>query len=172
MSTADFHEGINFAAVYKLPFILIVENNQYAYSTPTSKQANVKDLVVRAKGYGIDGEIVDGNDVLAMVDVVRRARERCLEGRGPVMIEAKTFRRKGHAEHDDAGYVPQAIRAEWELRDPIDAYVRFLTGSRTATRGELDEIERKANQLLEEAAEEALNAPFPDPVIAQEDVYA
>lgn len=113
MSTTDFHEGINLAAVHRLPFILVVENNGYAYSTPTSQQANVVDLVVRADAYGIHGEIVDGNNVLAVLDATRRARERCLAGRGPVLLEAKTFRRKGHAEHDDAGYVPAELKRKW-----------------------------------------------------------
>jgi len=172
MSTADFHEGVNFAAVHKLPFILIVENNHFAYSTPTRMQANVPDLIVRAKGYGMYGEIVDGNNVFAMVDVVRRARERCVAGGGPVMIEAKTFRRKGHAEHDDAGYVPEELRKEWEGKDPIDACERFLLAAGVATQDELGEIRSKSDEMMEQSADEALNAPFPDPSIAQEDVYA
>jgi pyruvate dehydrogenase E1 component alpha subunit/2-oxoisovalerate dehydrogenase E1 component alpha subunit len=172
MSTTDFHEGVNFAAVHRLPFILVVENNMYAYSTPTSRQANVPDLAVRAGGYGIHGEIVDGNNVLAMVDVVRRARERCLEGSGPVLIEAKTFRRRGHAEHDDAGYVPDELLRQWERKDPIEAYERNLTTEGVATRDELAEIEQKINETLEHSAEEVLSAPFPDASIAEEDVYA
>lgn len=172
MSTTDFHEGLNFAAVHKLPFILIVENNGWAYSTSTSRQANVTDLAVRATGYGCHGEIVDGNDVLAMVDVSRRARERCLEGEGPVLIEAKTFRRKGHAEHDAAGYVPDEERAAWEKKDPIDAYERFLLGDGDCTRAELDAIGQRIDNELEESMNTVMEAPFPDPSIAQEDVYA
>jgi pyruvate dehydrogenase E1 component alpha subunit/2-oxoisovalerate dehydrogenase E1 component alpha subunit len=171
MSTTDFHEGLNFAAVHRLPFILIVENNGWAYSTSTSRQANVTDLAVRAKGYGCHGEIVDGNNVLAMVDVVRRARERCVAGEGPVMIEAKTFRRKGHAEHDDAGYVPAEEREYWEPRDPIDAYRRYLDGEGVGA-DELNTIENEIDQELEESVKTVLEAPFPDPAIAQEDVYA
>jgi pyruvate dehydrogenase E1 component alpha subunit/2-oxoisovalerate dehydrogenase E1 component alpha subunit len=172
MSTTDFHEGMNFAAVHKVPMILIVENNGWAYSTCTARQANVPDLVIRAKGYGCYGEIADGNDVLAMVDVARRARERCVAGEGPVMIEAKTFRRKGHAEHDDAGYVPKAERAEWEKKDPIDACVRYLLGDGGCTRAELDDIEKRIDDELEASVNEVMEAPFPDPSIAQEDVYA
>jgi pyruvate dehydrogenase E1 component alpha subunit/2-oxoisovalerate dehydrogenase E1 component alpha subunit len=172
MSTTDFHEGLNFAAVRRVPLILIVENNGYAYSTPTSRQANVPDLVIRARGYGIYGEQVDGNNVLAMVDVVRRARARCVAGEGPVMIEAKTFRRKGHAEHDDAGYVSPGLREEWEEKDPIDAFRRYLHSSGVAAPGELEEIESKITATLEKSADEAMAAPFPDPSIAMEDVYA
>jgi pyruvate dehydrogenase E1 component alpha subunit/2-oxoisovalerate dehydrogenase E1 component alpha subunit len=172
MSTTDFHEGMNFAAVHALPMILIVENNGYAYSTPTRQQANVPDLVIRAKGYGMYGEIADGNNVLAMVDVIRRARERCVAGDGPVMIEAKTFRRKGHAEHDDAGYVTPGLREEWEKKDPIDAFRRYLIDAGVAGSGELEDIEAKIIELLEKSADEAMAAPFPDPSIAMEDVYA
>ena len=172
MSTTDFHEGMNFAAVHKLPLVLIVENNGYAYSTPTSRQAAVPDLAVRARGYGCHGEIVDGNNVLAMVDVTRRARARCLRGEGPVLVEAKTFRRKGHAEHDDAGYVPREMRAEWERRDPLDAFRRYLLEEMDVAAADLEDIERKADEEIERSVEEALAAPFPDAAIAREDVYA
>jgi pyruvate dehydrogenase E1 component alpha subunit/2-oxoisovalerate dehydrogenase E1 component alpha subunit len=105
-STGDFHEGLNFAAVLNVPFVLIAEHNGFAYSTPTSKQMRIKNIVTRAAAYGIPGEIVDGNDVLAVYEATKRAVERAREGGGPSLIEAKTFRMKGHAEHDDAGYVP------------------------------------------------------------------
>jgi len=172
MSTTEFHEGMNFAGVHKLPLRLIVENNLWAYSTHVSKQANVVDLAVRAESYGCYGEIVDGNNVLAMLDATRRARARCLAGEGPVMLEAKTFRRKGHAEHDDAGYVPSEQRAEWEKKDPIDAYRRFLVERRVVDSAqEIDEIDAKIVAILESAANEALSAPFPDPSIVTENVY-
>jgi pyruvate dehydrogenase E1 component alpha subunit/2-oxoisovalerate dehydrogenase E1 component alpha subunit len=172
MSTTDFHEGMNFAGVHDLPLILIVENNGFAYSTPTSMQANIPDLAVRAPGYGAYGEVVDGNNVLAMLDAVRRARKRCLDGGGPVMIEAKTFRRKGHAEHDDAGYVPAELRAEWEKKDPIDAYRRHLLAHGVVTSDtEIEDIDSRIVAILEDAANEALAAPFPDPSIARENVY-
>jgi pyruvate dehydrogenase E1 component alpha subunit/2-oxoisovalerate dehydrogenase E1 component alpha subunit len=172
MSTTDFHEGVNFAAVHKLPLILVVENNGWAYSTSTSKQCLVRDLAVRAKGYGCTGEIVDGNDVLAVLDATRRARKRCLDGAGPVLLEAKTFRRKGHAEHDDAGYVPAEERAAWELKDPLDGYRRYLLGEAAVAERELEEIDTQIDEELESAMETVLAAPFPDPSIAQEDVYA
>lgn len=172
MSTTDFHEGMNFAGVHRLPFILIVENNGYAYSTPASLQANVQDLALRAPGYGAHGEIVDGNNVLAMLDAVRRARVRCLAGAGPVMIEAKTFRRKGHAEHDDAGYVPRELLAAWEKKDPMDAYRRYLLAHGVVeSEQEIRDIDAKIVAILEHAANEALAAPFPDPSIARENVY-
>lgn len=171
-STTDFHEGINFAAVHKLPLILIIENNQYAYSTPARLQFAVTDLIDRAVGYGCYGEIVDGNNVLAVLDVVRRARARCVAGDGPVMIEAKTFRRKGHAEHDDAGYVPRELLAAWEKKDPIDAYLRWLFANNVAeSEQEIAGINTDITAILEAAADEVLAAPFPDPSIARENVY-
>jgi TPP-dependent pyruvate/acetoin dehydrogenase alpha subunit len=171
-STTDFHEGMNFAAVQKLPLIIIVENNLYAYSTHVSMQFNVKDFIVRAEGYGCYGEMVDGNNVLAMLDVIRRARARCVEGSGPVLIEAKTFRRKGHAEHDDAGYVPADLRAEWERKDPLDAYRRFLEMHRVVESArEIEEIDAKIAQMLDAAVDEALASPFPDSSTLLENVY-
>jgi len=171
-STTDFHEGMNFAAVQKLPLIIVVENNGWAYSTATSRQFNVKDFVVRAKGYGCYGEIFDGNNVMAALDATRRARQRCIEGGGPVLLEAKTFRRKGHAEHDDAGYVPAEERAYWEKRDPLDAYRRFLEMHRIVESArEIEEIDAKIGQLLDAAVDEALASPLPDPSTLMENVY-
>jgi TPP-dependent pyruvate/acetoin dehydrogenase alpha subunit len=171
-STTDFHEGMNFAAVQRVPLIVIVENNLYAYSTHVSRQFNVKDFVVRAAGYGCYGEMVDGNNVLSVLDVVRRARARCVAGGGPVLIEAKTFRRKGHAEHDDAGYVPSDLRAEWEKKDPIDAYRRFLVANRIVdSEREFEEIDERITELLEAAVNEALASPFPHPSTLLEGVY-
>jgi pyruvate dehydrogenase E1 component alpha subunit/2-oxoisovalerate dehydrogenase E1 component alpha subunit len=171
-STTDFHEGINFAAIHKLPLIVIVENNGFAYSTPTSMQFNVEDFIERAPGYGCYGEIFDGNNVLAAVDATRRARQRCIEGAGPVLLEAKTFRRKGHAEHDDAGYVPAELRAYWEKRDPLDAYRRFLvTHMIVESNQEIEAIDAKISQSLDAAVDEALASPFPDPSTLMENVY-
>ncbi len=171
-STTDFHEGMNFAAVHKLPLIIIVENNGWAYSTPASRQFNVRDFVVRADGYGCYGEMFDGNNVMAALDVTRRARVRCLNGEGPVLLEAKTFRRKGHAEHDDAGYVPAEERAYWEKRDPLDAYRRFLDMHRIVeSASEIEEIDSRINQMLDAAVDEALASPFPDPSTLMENVY-
>jgi TPP-dependent pyruvate/acetoin dehydrogenase alpha subunit len=171
-STTDFHEGMNFAAVQKLPLIIIVENNGYAYSTPVSMQFNVPDFVVRAQGYGCYGEIFDGNNVMAALDATRRARERCVSGEGPVLLEAKTFRRKGHAEHDDAGYVPAELLAYWEKRDPLDAYRRFLDMHGVVeSAAEIEEIDTRIKQMLDAAVDEALASPFPDPSTLMENVY-
>jgi pyruvate dehydrogenase E1 component alpha subunit/2-oxoisovalerate dehydrogenase E1 component alpha subunit len=170
-STTDFHEGVNFAAVQRVPFILIMENNLYAYSTHVSRQFPMKDLNDKAASYGCHGEIMDGNNVLAVYDATKRARQMCVEGKGPVLLEAKTFRRKGHAEHDDAGYVPQKIREEWEAKDPLDAYTRFVLEEQIATKSDLDTIDEAIRQELDVCVQEVLDSPFPEPSIALQDVY-
>ena len=171
-STTDFHEGVNFAAVQKVPLILVMENNLWAYSTYVSKQFPTKDLVSKAPAYGCYGEAFDGNNVLAAYDAAKRARERCIEDNGPVLLEAITFRRKGHAEHDPAGYVPKEMREEWEKKDPIDAYTRFLLDEQIADQSTLDAMDEEIVNELETAAEEILASPFPDPSAAAEGVYA
>lgn len=172
-STTDFHEGVNFASVHKLPMILIIQNNGYAYSTPASQQANIEKLSVRAANYGIHGESVDGNNVLAVLDAVRRARKTCIHGKGPVIVEALTFRRKGHAEHDDAGYVPEEVRQKWEEKDPLDAFRRYLAGRTDIfSEDDLKEIESRVEDELEKDVQAALDAPLPEPNVHEEDVYA
>src|SRR6201998_1073729 len=126
-STGVFHEGLNFAATQKAPFVLILENNGWAYSTPVRRQVPLENLADRAKAYGITSYIVDGNDVVAVYSTAKEAVERARAGEGPILIEAKTFRRRGHAQHDPAEYVPQAQRAYWEKRDPIALHEKFLT---------------------------------------------
>ena len=113
-STGVFHEGLNFAAVQKAPFVLILENNLWAYSTPVKRQVPLENLADRAKAYGISSYIVDGNDVVAVYTTTREAVARARAGEGPILIEAKSFRRLGHAQHDPAEYVPKEMRAYWE----------------------------------------------------------
>jgi pyruvate dehydrogenase E1 component alpha subunit/2-oxoisovalerate dehydrogenase E1 component alpha subunit len=163
MSTGAFHEGLNFAAVQRLPLIVIAEYNFYAYSTPTSKQTAVKDLAEKAAGYGIPGHIVDGNDIVACYEVTRKAAEYARGGGGAVLIEAKTYRRKGHAEHDDQRYVPPEEIEYWEKNnDPIDRYERYLTENLTASREKLDEITADINRELDEDVAWAESSPMPD----------
>src|ERR1700720_1462144 len=148
-STGVFHEGLNLAAVQKAPFVLIVENNQWAYSTPTDKQSALRDLSDRAKAYGIDSYIVDGNDVVAVYSTAKEAVEQARAGEGPILIEAKSFRRMGHAQHDPAEYVPKEMRAHWEARDPILLYEKFLTAEKILDANEKKQIEDKIDALLQ-----------------------
>ncbi len=171
-STGDFHEGLNFAAVLNVPFVLIAEHNGYAYSTPTSKQMRVKNIVTRAAAYGIPGEMVDGNDVLAVYEATKRAVDRARSGAGPTLIEAKTFRMRGHAEHDDAGYVPPEMFEDWKKKDPIERFERHLLGSGMATEEDLKGIVAKIDEELNREVDAALASPFPPAERAFEGVYA
>jgi len=172
MSTGAFHEGLNFAAVQRLPLIVVAEYNHYAYSTPTSLQTAVRDLAEKAAGYGIPGHIVDGNDVIAGYEVTRRAAETARRHGGAVLIEAKTYRRKGHAEHDDQRYVPDGEVEWWEKHnDPIDRFERFLTEQKVATKAQLAEIVADVQREIDEDVEWAESSPMPDPEHAAYDVF-
>src|ERR671916_1163369 len=151
MSTGAFHEGLNFAAVQRLPLVVVAEYNHYAYSTPTRLQTAVEDLAEKAAGYGIPGHIVDGNDIVACYEVTRKAAEYARAGGGAVLIEAKTYRRKGHAEHDDQRYVPTDEIEWWEKNnDPLDRYEAYLIERGVATREKLEEISADINREIDE----------------------
>lgn len=170
-STGVFHEGLNFAATQKAPFVLVLENNLWAYSTPVGRQVPLDNLADRARAYGIASYTVDGNDVVAMYTTAKEAVDRARTGEGPILIEAKTFRRMGHAQHDPAEYVPKAMRAYWEARDPILLYEEFLTGAKLLDAKSRKEIEEKINSLLAKEREFAENSPMPPPELAAEGVY-
>jgi len=171
MSTGAFHEGLNFAAVQRLPVIIIAEHNWYAYSTPTSKQTAVKDLAEKAAGYGIPGHIVDGNDIIACYEMTKKAAEFARGGGGTVLIEAKSYRRKGHAEHDDQRYLPPGELEEWERKDPIDRYERHLISQNIATRERLDEIVADVQREIDEDVAWAESSPMPEPEKAAYGVF-
>jgi len=170
-STGVFHEGLNFAAVQKAAFVLILENNLWAYSTPVRKQVPLENLADRAKAYGIDSYIVDGNDVVAVYSTAKEAVERARAGEGPILIEAKSFRRMGHAQHDPAEYVPKEMRAHWEARDPIALYEKFLASEKLLDAKGKKEIEEKINTLLAKEREFAENSPMPPAEFAETGVY-
>ena len=158
MSTGAFHEGINFAAVQKLPLIVVAEYNHYAYSTPTNLQSAVKDLAEKAAGYNIPASIVDGNDVVACYEVTSRAADYARQGGGAVLIEAKTYRRKGHAEHVPAGEI------EWweKHNDPVDRYERYLTERGLADAAKLEEVTAGVLREIEEDCAWAESSPMPE----------
>jgi TPP-dependent pyruvate/acetoin dehydrogenase alpha subunit len=172
MSTGAFHEGLNFAAVQRLPLIVVAEYNHYAYSTPTSKQTAVKDLAEKAAGYGIPGHIVDGNDIIACYEVAKRAAEYARSGGGAVLIEAKTYRRKGHAEHDDQRYVPAGEIEEWKKNnDPVDRYERYLIEQGIASREKMEEITADVQREIDEDVAWAESSPMPEPEQAAYNVF-
>jgi TPP-dependent pyruvate/acetoin dehydrogenase alpha subunit len=166
-SRGDFHEAMNWAGVQKLPVIFVLENNQYAYSTPLHAQFAV-DPVERAAAYGFPGAKVDGNDPEAMFEATREARERALAGEGPTLLEAVTMRMHGHAAHDDMKYVPQAQIEEWRAKDPIDRQARRLE----ALGVDVDAVRASVKAEIEAAVQEALTMPMPDPDSASEGVFA
>ncbi len=170
-STGAFHEGFNLAAVRRLPLVVIVENNQYAYSTPVSKQTAVKSFVDKAEGYGVYGERCDGNDVLAVYEMTKRAVERARAGEGASLLEVITYRRKGHAEHDAQAYVPPGEIEYWEARDPIDRFEKQLLENGWATRQELESIRARVDEEVDRARDEAEASPLPEPDAALDGVY-
>jgi pyruvate dehydrogenase E1 component alpha subunit/2-oxoisovalerate dehydrogenase E1 component alpha subunit len=178
-STGSFHEGLNFAAVQRCPLVVIVENNGYAYSTPIAKQTAVGAFRDKALAYGIPGEQADGNDVLATYDVTKRAVERARRGEGPTLIELLTYRRKGHAEHDNQSYVPAGEVEWWERHnDPIDRYVAILrqvddvapdelTAIDTRVRGEIDAATAAVESAREPEATDALVGVYAAPDVTE-----
>lgn len=171
-STGAFHEGFNFACVQKAPLVLVVENNKWAYSTPTRKQTANPRFVDRARAYGCFGEQVDGNDVLAVYETTRRAIARARRGDGPTLIEADTMRMRGHAEHDDMKYVPREMLEEWAGRDPLAGYERRLLENGTATRDELEQIAAELDAFVRGELAWAEASPLPEPESGVDGVYA
>lgn len=171
-NVGDFHEGLNFAGVLKLPLVVVVENNKYAYSTPVEYQTAAPCFAWRALGYGIACDLVDGNDVLAVYRVVKEAVDRARDGGGPTLIEADTMRMRGHAIHDDAKYVPPELFAYWEKRDPIARFERQLRRARILTDRRVAEIDEAVKAEVEEQTEDALRQPLPDPAREEDEVYA
>jgi len=168
----DFHEGLNFAAVHKAPLVLIIENNQYAYSTPNRLQYACERLSDRAIGYGIAGFHIDGTNVLEVYGTCRRAVERARAGEGPTLIEAVSMRMRGHSEHDDHKYVPKELLEEWARRDPIERYQAFLLEKGLLTPESLKTLESQVEGEIDEAVQFAENSPEPEPHTAAEGVYA
>jgi len=172
-STGAFHEGINFAAVQRLPLVVIIENNGYAYSTPTAKQTAAKQFVDKAIGYGVYGEQCDGNDVLAVYDCTKRAVDRARAGEGVSLLELMTYRRKGHAEHDNQSYVPEGEIERWAAEnDPIDRFVRVLRDREGVSAETLAEIDARVVREIDAATDEAERSGVPHPLDALVGVYA
>jgi TPP-dependent pyruvate/acetoin dehydrogenase alpha subunit len=172
-STGAFHEGINFAAVQRCPLVVIVENNQFAYTTPTRMQTAAESFVDKAPGYGVAGEQVDGNDVLAVYGAARRAVGRARAGDGVTLIEVLTYRRLGHAQHDNQSYQSVEEIERWAREnDPLDRYTATLLESGWATKAELAKLDASVDEQLAAAEAEADASPLPESEEALTDVYA
>lgn len=170
-STGAWHEGLNFAAVRGCPLILMLEANQWAFSTPTSRQTRVGSFLEKCEGYGIEGVSVDGNDVLAVLDATRKAVDRARSGGGVQMVELRYYRRKGHAQHDPQDYVDPEELSHWETLDPLASYRHRLLDELGATSDELDALDHEARELIREQADRAVADPAPDPDEALEGVW-
>ena len=172
-STGTFHEGLNFAAVQRCPLVVIGEYNYWAYSTPPAKQFAVEHLADRVRGYGISAVTVDGNDVLAVFEATKFAVDRARRGKGVHFIEVKTYRRKGHAEHDNQHYVPKEELERWAREnDPIDRYRKQLLANEWAEEADLAEIDEHVREEIDEATDACLDEPLPAGETALDSVYA
>ena len=162
MSTGTFHEGVNLAAVQRLPLVVIGEYNHWAYSTPPEKQFAVKDLADKAKGYGVPAVTVDGNDVFAVYEATKFAVERARRGKGVHFIEVKTYRRKGHAEHDDQHYVPKDVLEQWSTaNDPVDRYTQRILSADLVSEADLKDIDARARVEVDQATDACVDEPLP-----------
>jgi TPP-dependent pyruvate/acetoin dehydrogenase alpha subunit len=171
-STGAFWEGMNFASVQRLPLVVIIEDNGYAYSTPTWKQSAARTLADKAYAFGCAGDTVDGNDVLAVYAATKRAVERARDGGGVTLLEVKTFRMKGHAEHDNQAYVPKELIEEWKAKDPVARFERLLLDNGFATQEDLDAIEQRVKREIDTATDEADASPMPNPSDAALGLFA
>ena len=166
-----YHEVLNMAGLYAAPLVIVVENNQYAYSTPCRQASKVESIAAHAAGYGLRTTTVDGNDVEAVHAVASAAVQRARAGDGPSLIEAHTLRMLGHAVHDGAEYVPRELLTEWEARDPVIGYRRALATS-GASAQQLEDIDRRCREEVEDAVAFAEASPWPDPSTVTRGVYA
>ena len=171
-SPGDFYEGLNFAAIHKLPLVVICEVNQFAYSTPRHLQMPVENVADRAPAFGIYGETAFGNDLFEVIAAARRGIAHARAGNGPALIELKTFRQRGHGEHDDMSYVSAELRQYWERRDPVLMYRRWLVERAGIEETELESIDERAVQRVDEAVEYAKALPFPDPKTVTDRLFA
>ncbi|HUI76714.1 MAG TPA: thiamine pyrophosphate-dependent dehydrogenase E1 component subunit alpha [Bryobacteraceae bacterium] len=170
-SRGDWHEGVNFATVQKLPVVYVCNNNQYAYSTPVSKQMACANVADRAASYRMPSEIVDGNDVLAVYEAARRAVAHARAGEGPYLLECKTFRMTGHSAHDAADYVPKHLWEQWSKLDPITRLETKMIEKGWTTPAECEAARARILREVDEAVEWAENSPYPDPATVLDDVY-
>lgn len=166
------HETLNWAAVFQLPVVFICENNQYAYSTPLSRQMRIEHIADRAAGYGFPGLVIDGNDFPAVYQATREAVERARRGEGPTLIECETMRMRGHAIHDNMAYVPQELLARWAARDPILRLESLLRHLGLVDDAGLAAVQARVEAEIDEAQAYAENSPYPDPSTLTNGVYS
>ena len=167
-----FHEGVNMAAIWNLPVIFTCENNLYGASTHVSKVMRDTNIAARTAGYGIRGQQVDGNDVLAVYEAAKTAAEECRSGAGPVLLELLTYRATGHSRRDPCHYQPKDEREEWAARDPIERFGRMLVSRGVAGDADLEAIRARVLGQFDQAVEKARQAPQPNVQELTTDVFA
>jgi len=171
-SRADFHEALTMSSALGLPNVFVIENNQFAYSTPVRMQSNSEKFSDKAKAYGIPGVTVDGTDALAVHDAVAEGVARARAGNGPSIVEGVTMRMHGHAEHDPADYVPQEMYDEWSKKDPVELFEKTLLDAGIIDTDTAAQVRKNARQVAIDARRKALGDPMPDPSTVEEGVYA
>jgi 2-oxoisovalerate dehydrogenase E1 component len=173
-SEGDFHEALNVAAVWDLPVIFIIENNGYGLSTPTNEQYRCENLVDRARGYGMEGVQIDGNNILTVYDTLKGVREYCIREQKPYLIECMTFRMRGHEEASGTKYVPQELFEHWATKDPISSYENYLQQINIIDTSTIESIKEEIKQTIESELKVAFDAPALIPNVETElkDVYA
>jgi len=171
-NTGAFHEAMNLAAVWDLPVIFVCENNLYGFSTPLHKAMKVPDVAARASGYGMPGVVVDGNDCLAVWDAASGAVERARAGKGPTLIECKTYRFRGHSRFEPATYRSKEELETWLSKDPIPRLRNFLIERKVASEKAIASVEDEVKRMVEEAVEFARKSPEPEPDAAVKYVFA
>ena len=167
-----FHESLNMASTWKLPIVFVCENNLYAMGTRQSRVMNIENVADRAVAYGMEGVVVNGNDVMAVHEATIKAADKGRRGEGPSLIECKTYRHKGHSRVDPAKYRPKDEVQEWLRRDPIKLLKEHLMQKHSAAEAELQTIEKEAALAIEEAVKFAMESPYPASEEALQDVYA
>src|SRR5271169_2692794 len=171
-SRGDVHEAMNFAGVHKLPVVFVCENNRYAYSTPLEKQMAIEDVADRAVAYGFKGHVCSGNDLLAVLELSERQIAKTRAGEGPVLIECKTYRYRGHSEHDAALYRDKEELIEWQSRDPIPRFEFYLEKKGHEIKSIREQIDERVNKTVQAAVDFAESSPLPESQEALEDIYA
>ncbi|MBX2930734.1 MAG: dehydrogenase E1 component subunit alpha/beta [Chitinophagaceae bacterium] len=173
-SEGDFHEALNVAAVWSLPVIFIIENNGYGLSTPVNEQYCCESLVTKAKGYGIEGVQIDGNNILTVYDTIKGVRDYCIREQKPYLIECMTFRMRGHEEASGVKYVPKHLFEEWIKKDPIQNYENYLLSENVLTQEIIDIIKNEIKEYIETDLQEAYKAAhlIPDSKEELNDVFA
>lgn len=173
-SEGDFHEALNVAAVWDLPVIFIIENNGYALSTPVTEQYRCNNLADKAKGYGMEGVRIDGNNVLEVYDTIKGVRKHCVNNQKPYLVECMTFRMRGHEEASGTKYVPKELFEEWTEKDPVKNYEEYLLGQKVLHQTNIEKIKDELKEYIEAELKIAFDAPpiVPDATGELNDIYA